>query len=852
MAIVVDVSREALSEDCRGGFDSAGNATRVTRLRACCVAARALASGADAVCVFATDASENGRSKTGVGANRALCLATSAREAARALASFERSVGLDGATDDDGRSFCHEKKKRAMALPKGAPLPTSLSLAAMALRRMAAASPPRAADAADDADDADASPRRSVVVLLASDGFERGTSVDENSAWIDAIDASMEKLRVFDADATCHVLCVAPARDEETRAAAVAAMTRCAACARDEKERKEKKTSPSVCVSFPAALTDAHRDTCGSSCASCGASLIQTRNIVWSAAGFGKTHAACGAFRRRVFGDEDESRATTNLGERPSSSSHLDASSSPPSSHETTPPPPSPPRLDGRLACGTEHAHAQEMLSALSSSSDREAEASLERRLRLESETMAVAVETRRVRVTRAAENANETNVTNKTNASNTTLRVERHVARFHAGDVFRTVAALTKPLASVRAGRLLETRAVDAETSRETLRLVPESASRRAAKNARAFDERLELWLRVDGALEIVHVRDPQTSAETLARVGADAADARRRIAAATRELAKRRNEAFDESIDASFGDVRRDLHETTTDAFRGARPILTRPLPNDASGRAFRFVAGTGAGSRASYFWLRDARVEDGANALASFAEKVNDPPTLSDVAGVPPDRLNALALAAPALAQMVHDGSFERASLPSGAGLGLGHGAFSGFPSPGASAALVARVARDVARVAAARARHEATERRQKALRGASKTRGDARLSASGTRGSPARARAALIATRVFGESAALPCGLEPEPARTAAPGIAESRRVSSPAAVTESRGGAARVAKHGLIARTNAASVPMPVGRARVTAANVKALFAAEAEAESDEESDEETRERESGG
>ena len=89
----------------------------------------------------------------------------------------------------------------------------------------------------------------------------------------------------------------------------------------------------------------------------------------------------------------------------------------------------------------------------------------------------------------------------------------------------------------------------------------------------------------------------------------------------------------------------------------------------------------------------------------------------------------------------------------------------------------------------------------------------------------------------------------CG---KPARTAAPGIAESRRVSSPAAVTESRGGAARVAKHGLIARTNAASVPMPVGRARVTAANVKALFAAEAEAESDEESDEETRERESGG
>ena len=244
----------------------------------------------------------------------------------------------------------------------------------------------------------------------------------------------------------------------------------------------------------------------------------------------------------------------------------------------------------------------------------------------------------------------------------------------------------------------------------------------------------------------------------------------------------------------------MRRDLHETTTDAFRGARPILTRPLPNDASGRAFRFVAGTGAGSRASYFWLRDARVEDGANALASFAEKVNDPPTLSDVAGVPPDRLNALALAAPALAQMVHDGSFERASLPSGAGLGLGHGAFSGFPSPGASAALVARVARDVARVAAARARGAKPRRGDKrhfeAPRRRAGTRGSPR---PGRARSPARARAALIATRVFGESAALPCGLEPEPARTAAPGIAESRRVSSPAAVTESRGGAARASR-----------------------------------------------------
>ena len=741
---------------------------------------------------------------------------------ARALASFERSVGLDGATDDDGRSFCHEKKKRDGAsegrafadlpepggdgaeadgggIPQPPTTPTTPTTPTLALRR-------------------------SVLVLLASDGFERGTSVDDDSARIDAIDAAMEKLRVFDADATCHVPCVAPARDEETRAATVAAMTRCAACARDEKERKEKKTR--ICVSFPAALTDAHRDTCGSSCASCGASLIQTRNIVWSAAGFGKTHAACGAFPNPGASSatsQPESRACVGPRRETSSdlpvlSRHLDASSSPPSSHETTPPPPSPPRLDGRLACGTEHAHAQEMLSALSSSSDREPWPWPHPEPRLESETMAVAVETRRVRVTRAAENANETNVTNETNASNTTLRVERHVARFHAGDVFRTVAALTKPLASVRAGRPLETRAVDAETSRETLRLVPESASRRAAKNARAFDERLELWLRVDGALEIVHVRDPQTSAKSppasapspqrlaLRRIANPILDARaqetaeRRVRRIRRCVVRRCETRPSRDDNGCFSGRETDTHASASERRVGTRVSIRR-----GNRRGFAPTRG--------FCWPRNA--EDGANALASFAEKVNDPPTLSDVAGVPPDRLNALALAARASATR----GARRVDEPPGRRRHPGPASGSGTGrSPGSRArarprARRARRARRGARRGGAR-RREATERRQK--------RFEAPRRRAGTRGSPRPGRAALRGARAPGSRRG--CSAirrAPCVARTRARTNrrARHRRVEtrpSPAAVTESRGGAARVAKRGLIAHTKAASVPMPAG------------------------------------
>ena len=419
----------------------------------------------------------------------------------------------------------------------------------------------------------------------------------------------------------------------------------------------------------------------------------------------------------------------------------------------------------------------------------------------------------------------------------NTCLRVERRVARFHAEDIPPTVAALTSPLASVRAGRLLES-SFAGKGKTEKLRLQPESAVRplRAAR----FDERLELWLEVDGALRVVHVRD-ENRTDTLARIGAGAADALRRLAAATRELEARRKE--NATCTACVAESEPKPNATMDDDDAKRRRVISHPLPNYASRRAFRLIAGTGAGSRASYFWLKDARLEDGVKALGSLAEKLRNPPTLTDATRVPAERLAALASAAPALGEIA-------SSLP-------------GFANQESVAHRVASLARDVNRVEAERARREEADARASRVersRRETKKKSFSRLdekkkkrvseddaSSSETR-LEARARAALIATRVFGETSAPPLPRELQPERETRP---EPERTTEPEPELSRRGAAATRrsgAKRRPCARTSAASVPLPPG-ARVTAANVASLFATEVVESGDAESDEETRERE---
>ena len=798
VAVVVDVSRECLSEDCRGGFDSAGNATRVTRLRAMCVAARALASGADSACAFVAEASENGRSERSHhsrrGENRALFVATNKRETRDALESLERAihdaaspVRTTGASHDEGPRTTAEHRSRQELLPNGAPLPTALRLAAMALRRMSPSGGKSAKASAVAASPDTETPRRSILVLLASDG--EGRVRDENRH-IEDIASAVKKLRAFDADAKCHVLRVAPSsRDERRFETLTSAMTNCADCS-----ARGDVGDADVCDK------EKVRD-----CETCGTCLTRTRNIVWSKTGFGKTHLARAAFRRRVFGDDDDDDA--------SGGDESVVVAVP----ETTTDTPSA-RVGG--VCGADHAAAQEVLSA---GSRAEIEAKIESAQR---ESATFDVETRRVVAVLTDED------------KNTCLRVERRVARFHAEDIPPTVAALTSPLASVRAGRLLES-SFAGKGKTEKLRLQPESAVRplRAAR----FDERLELWLEVDGALRVVHVRD-ENRTDTLARIGAGAADALRRLAAATRELEARRKE--NATCTACVAESEPKPNATMDDDDAKRRRVISHPLPNDASRRAFRLIAGTGAGSRASYFWLKDARLEDGVNALGSFAEKLRNPPTLTDATRVPAERLAALASAAPALGEIA-------SSLP-------------GFANQESVANRVASLARDVNRVEAERARREEADARASRVersRRETKKKSFSRLdekkkkrvseddaSSSETRHLPARARAALIATRVFGETSAPPPPRELQPERETRP---EPERTTEPEPEPSGRGAVATRrsgANNGPCARTSAASIPLPPG-ARVTAANVASLFATEVVESGDAESDEETRERE---
>ena len=144
---------------------------------------------------------------------------------------------------------------------------------------------------------------------------------------------------------------------------------------------------------------------------------------MWSETGFGKTHLARAAFRRRVFGDDDD--------DDKSGGDENVVVAVP----ETTTDTPSA-RVGG--FCGTDHAAAQVVLSA---GSRLEIEAKIESAQR---ESATFDVETRRVVAVLTDED------------KNTCLRVERRVARFHAEDIPPTVAALTSPLASVRACRLL------------------------------------------------------------------------------------------------------------------------------------------------------------------------------------------------------------------------------------------------------------------------------------------------------------------------------------------------------------------------------------------------------------
>ena len=151
--------------------------------------------------------------------------------------------------------------------------------------------------------------------------------------------------------------------------------------------------------------------------------------------------------------------------------------------------------------------------------------------------------------------------------------------------------------------------------------------------------ESRLRLRLRADGSLRLTHAhpRSDPPREEILANISADRA-ARFRAAAAADRDAKTTGRAA--PVD------------------RSGRSEVRARLPGDASRRAFFLTLGAGAGKRRFYFWSQEPTLRESESALHRLKSALRDPPTFADASGVPPERLHALAAAAPALARAFTD--------------------------------------------------------------------------------------------------------------------------------------------------------------------------------------------------
>ena len=249
-------------------------------------------------------------------------------------------------------------------------------------------------------------------------------------------------------------------------------------------------------------------------------------------------------------------------------------------------------------------------------------------------------------------------------------VKIARSTVRFDTAHIPAVVAALTTPLASVKAERLLESVGGVGK-----VRLIPEKSKSRAFANLNR-DDRLELWLKVDGSVAVTHVRG--CTVETLGRVGAARAQVFRQLAAAETELGSRKGAKKPETVERADG-----------------RPCIKNPLPNDRSGRSFRFVLGSGAGARAHYFWLRDVDLVIGQKNLNAFAAAMRNPPTLETATKLTANELAALAMAAPALAEIA------LAACAHATGV---------FPDPKTLVTSIAGLVRDVSVFARAKGKRE----------------------------------------------------------------------------------------------------------------------------------------------
>ena len=596
LAIVVDCSPESLSEDvARGSF---GRESPSTRLEALIDVARdyAASSRASAVTVLACDPSKGAR----VTSEKNVAVVVPPRRVTADDALFRDADRALGLVDDDGR------RREVPAPPPGAPLHACLALAAMALRRCERADP----RATRGTDGAPPSPTRRVLVLLASDP-------DSIAASSLALAPALAKLRAI--GARRDVLHVAPPPRH------VRASLRRREDARSTRREDDRSTLAETlqCISDDDGACFARVN---------GASIGRARCSPAGALTFAATTTSSDR-----GGEEDADERGEPAGvhlARP-----MDAPFTPHERPRDERPRDERPRderprrglfaADSSGRCRGQHGAFYE--TVLAAERARGTTGRVESREEATSGAWRIHVdvdvferdddETNRARVV-----GEDGVVPPRPKPAYRRVRVA-----VDPDDVPKALAALTRPIVDVRAGRMLA-RSADPITRSERVSLAPDPRTT-------GTESRLRLRLRADGSLRLTHAhpRSDPPREETLANISADRA-ARFRAAAAADRDAKTTGRAA--PVD------------------RSGRSEVRARLPGDASRRAFFLTLGAGAGKRRFYFWSQEPTLRESESALHRLESALRDPPTFADASGVPPERLHALAAAAPALARALAD--------------------------------------------------------------------------------------------------------------------------------------------------------------------------------------------------
>ena len=596
LAIVVDCSPESLSEDiARGSF---GRESPSTRLEALIDVARdyAASSRASAVTVLACDPSKGAR----VTSEKNVAVVVPPRRVTADDALFRDADRALGLVDDDGR------RREIPAPPPGAPLHACLALAAMALRRCERADP----RATRGMDGAPPSPTRRVLVLLASDP-------DPIAASSLALAPALAKLRAI--GARRDVLHVAPPPRH------VRASLRRREDAQSTRREDDRSTLAETlqCISDDDGACFARVN---------GASIGRARCSPAGALTFAATTTSSDR-----GGEEDADEYGEPAGvhlARP-----MDAPFTPHERPRDERPRDERPRderprrglfaADSSGRCRGQHgAFYQTVLAAERA---RGTTGRVESREEATSGAWRIHVDVDVFE--RDDDETTRARVVGEDGVVPPRPKPERRRVRVAVDpdDVPKALAALTRPIVDVRAGRMLA-RSADPITRSERVSLAPDPRTT-------GTESRLRLRLRADGSLRLTHAhpRSDPPREEILANISADRA-ARFRAAAAAERDAKTSGRAA--PVD------------------RSGRSEVRARLPGDASRRAFFLTLGAGAGKRRFYFWSQEPTLRESESALHRLESALRDPPTFADASGVPPERLHALAAAAPALARAFAD--------------------------------------------------------------------------------------------------------------------------------------------------------------------------------------------------